>query len=277
MHVHQIWQYPVKSMIGGTVPSAELSTLGVVGDRMWAQREVERGIVANTRQTPGIMRFTAEATDDGGVVITLPDGHTVTSADPDVDTVLSAALERQVALESLRPSEDLDYYRRKASDVADPMAELRAIFGREDDEPLPDFTKFGPNILEFETPPGTFYDCFPLMIISTSALRSMAEEVPDSLVDVRRFRPSIVVDTGEAPGHPEFLWPGRRFAVGGAVIEVVNECPRCAAITKEISPEIPRDTAILRHVVRDLDQAVGVYANVVQPGIITEGDDLTPL
>lgn len=278
MHVTELWEYPVKSMIGNRIPDGEFTELGLIGDRIWALRDVERGFVANTRQTPGIMRLAAAHAGGGAVTITLPDGRTVRSSDHDADALLSAELGRDVRLESLRPADDLDYYRRKPDDsVTDPMAYLRDIFAREDDEPLPDFAKFGDKIVEFESPPGTFYDCFPLLVLSTSALRSMAEALPDSVVDVRRFRPTFVVDTGDESGHPEFGWAGRRFAVGSAVIEVVNDCPRCAAITKQVTDDVPQDRAILRHVVKDLGQAVGVYCNVVQPGIITQGDDLLPL
>lgn len=278
MHVREVWRYPVKSMIGSTVDSAELTPLGVAGDRTWALRDLDGDYVANTRQTPGIMRLTATplTAEPGHVSIAIPGGRTVTSSDPHADAVLSEALGRRVALESLRPADDLDYFRRRPSDIGDPMVHIRNIFGRLDDEPLPDFSKFGTQVLEFDTPPGTFYDCFPLLVLTTSALRSMAEAVPDSVVDVRRFRPSFVVDTGDEPGHPEFGWSGQRFTVGDAVIEVVNDCPRCAAITKEVTPDVPQDRAILRHVVRDLGQAVGVYANVVEPGTIRTGDEFTP-
>ena len=67
--------------------------------------------------------------------------------------------------------------------------------GREDDEPLPDFSVFPPTIGEFESPPGTYYDAWPLLVMTTSALDALAAAVPDSVVDVRRFRPSIVIDT----------------------------------------------------------------------------------
>jgi uncharacterized protein YcbX len=278
MHVTELWQYPLKSMLGSRVPEADFTALGMVADREWALRDVEHGYIANTRQTPHIMQFGAAFTASGHVTITMPGGRTLTSSDADADDILSEALGRAVRLERLRPADDLDYYRRKPdSSVTDPMAHLRAIFAREDDEPLPDFTKFGPNVAEFESPPGTFYDCFPLMILTTSALRSMSEALPGSVVDVRRFRPSFVVDTGDEAGHPEFGWNGRRFAVGTAIVEVINDCPRCAAITKEISPDIPQDRAILRHVVKDLGQAVGAYASVVQPGTVREGDEFVPL
>ena len=277
MKLDTIWQYPVKSMIGGTVESAELDEVGIVGDRTWAVRDEDAGVIANTRKLGGLMRFAARYGDGGSVTITLPGARTVASTDPDVDSVLSAELGRPVSLWQRPAAEQLDFYRRAPFGDGDMMEELRTIFAREGDEPLPDFTKFPAVSLEYETPPGALYDCYPLMIMSTSALRSIAAAVPGSVIDVRRFRPSLVVDTGDAPGHPEFDWTGQRFAIGTAVVEVINDCPRCAAITREITPDVPADRAILRHVVKDLGQAVGMYARVVKPGRVAVGDALERL
>lgn len=277
MQLESIWQYPVKTMIGGLVPSAELDEIGIVGDRTWAVRDEEAGAIANTRKLGALMRLSSAYGDGSSVTITLPNGSRVSSDDPSVDEVLSAELGRRVTLWQRPGAEQLDFFRRAPFAGDDIMAELRDIFAREEEEPLPDFSKFPEVSMEFETPPGTLYDCYPLMIMSTSALRSMAAAVPDSVIDVRRFRPSLVIDTGDADGHPEFAWSGQRFSLGSAVIEVINDCPRCAAITREITPEIPTDRAILRHVVKDLGQAVGVYARVLQPGTVTVGDELTPL
>ena len=36
MKIDQIWTYPVKSMLGGRLQSAELASNGIVGDRLWA-------------------------------------------------------------------------------------------------------------------------------------------------------------------------------------------------------------------------------------------------
>jgi hypothetical protein len=46
-------------------------------------------------------------------------------------------------------------------------------------------------------------------------------------------------------------------------------------VTREINDELPADRAILRHIVRDLNQNVGVYAKVTKPGAITTTDQLT--
>lgn len=277
MQLDSIWQYPVKTMIGGTVASAELDEIGIVGDRTWAVRDEEAGVIANTRKLGKLMQLSATYAGGGSVTITLPGGARVSSDDPSVDEMLSAELGRRVTLWQRPGADQLDFFRRAPFTGDDIMVELRDIFAREEEEPLPDFSKFPEVSMEFETPPGTLYDCYPLMIMSTSALRSMAAAVPDSVIDVRRFRPSLVIDTGDADGHPEFAWSGQRFALGSTVIEVINDCPRCAAITREVTPDVPADRAILRHVVKDLGQAVGVYARVLQPGTISVGDQLTPL
>jgi hypothetical protein len=279
VHIDQIWRYPVKSMIGDPVEWADLDALGVVGDRTWAVRDQVRGGIRGAKQLGGLMRLSARyAGEPGGpVLITLPDGATVSTDDDDASARVSQAIDHEVTLEALRPADDLEHYRRGQPYHDDLMVELRSIFGRTEDEPLPDLSAFPPVIFEYESPPGTYYDVYPLLLVTTSALRSLREALPDSAVDVRRFRPSIVVDTGDAPGHPEFDWVGRRFTVGDAVVEVKDGCPRCVMVTREIDGDTPQDRTILRHIVKDLGQNVGVYGEVVSPGRVRTGDAVTPV
>ncbi len=272
MIVSQLWQYPVKSMIGETVAAVELDALGVVGDRRWAARDLERGGIRGAKKIGGLMRLAARSSEDGHATITLPDGGVVSTADPAVHDRVSAAVDHPVRLEALRPADDVEHYRRGAPDSDDMMAELRGIFAREEDEPLPDLSVFPPEIVEFESPPGTYYDAFPLLVMTEAALAALDEALPDAGIDVRRFRPSVVVDTDEQPGHPEFGWSGRRLRLGGAVIEIGAPCPRCVMVTREVSADIPTDRSVLRHIVRNLDQNVGVYATVVDPGAVAVGD-----
>jgi len=283
VRVSELWRYPVKSMVGETVDALELDVLGVVGDRTWAVRDLERGGIRGAKKIGALMRLAAHDLGDGDVGITLPDTSTVRTSDADVHERVSAAIEHPVRLEPLHPADDLEHYRRGAPDSDDVVAELRGIFGREDDEPFPDFSIFPPDISEFESPPGTYYDAFPLMVMTTSALAALARELPGSNVDVRRFRPSLVIDTGDdgadasIPGHPEFDWRGRRALIGSATIEFGVPCPRCVMVTREISDAIPTDRSVLRHIVRDLDQNLGVYATIVVPGTVAVGDALTLL
>ncbi len=283
MEITQLWRYPVKSMIGEPVETVELNDLGVAGDRTWAARDLERGGIRGAKKIAPLMQLAASDVGHGQVEITLPDGATVRTSDPDVNERVSAALDHPVRLERLRPSDDAEHYRRGAPDSDDIITELRSVFGRVEDEPLPDFSSFPAELnellIEFESPPGTYYDAFPLVLMTEQALAGLRAALPESSIDVRRFRPSIVIDADQAPattpGHPEFDWAGRRAQLGSAVIEFAIACPRCIMITRQVSDAIPQDRAVLRHVVRNLDQNVGVYATITTPGTISRGDQLT--
>lgn len=277
MHIDQIWRYPVKSMVGGRVDAADLDADGIVGDRTWAVRDKVRGGIRGAKVLGGLMRLSARYVDGprGPVEIALPDGTVVTTDAPDASEAVSAAIDHQVTLEPLHPPEDLEHYRRGEPYHDDVMEELRSIFGRTEDEPLPDLSVFPPTIFENESPPGTYHDAFPLLLLSTSALRSLQAALPDSAVDIRRFRPSIVIDTDDAEGHPELDWVGRQVRIGGTLLDIPTACPRCVMVTREIDGATPQDRTILRHIVKDLDQNVGVYATVTTPGTIRAGDPVT--
>ena len=118
------------------------------------------------------------------------------------------------------------------------------------------------------------------MVMTEAALAALSAALPDSNVDVRRFRPSFVVDTAATPGQRRPRAPGvrldrRRATIGTATIEFAALCPRCVMVTHEISDQIPADRAVLRHIVRDLDQNLGVYASIVTPGTVSFGDAMT--
>lgn len=276
--VSEVWRYPVKSMMGERLPAATLTELGVPGDRAWAVRDEVRGGIRGAKKIASLMtlaaRYRDEPAGDGTVSpieIDLPDGTTVTSDDPDRNRLLSAALDHEVTLWPRLPADALDHYRRGAPDSDDLLAELRQIFGRLDDEPLPDLTGFPPEILEYESPLGTYFDAFPLLLLTTASLAALQALVPEAEVDVRRFRPNLVVDTGSAEGFVEQGWTGRRLRVGGAELEVTVGCPRCVMVTRGFA-DLGADPTILRAIVRDADQILGVYANVVRPGPVAEGD-----
>ena len=273
MKVAQLWTYPVKSMVGSTVATIDLSPLGIVGDRYWAIRDLDNGGIRGAKKIGELMQFTAEQQGEH-VSITCPNGDVTSSSHSDANEKLSRALGRNVALESLPADNNLEHFRRGPGTSSDPMTELRNIFGREENEPLPNFAAFPPEVAEFESPPGTHYDCWPLMVMTTSAMTALQKALPNSNVDIKRFRPSIVVETTDI-GHPEFTWKGKTATIGSARIEFLGPCPRCIMITRRINDDIPEDRTILSHVVRDLDQNVGVYARVITPGTISIHDALT--
>jgi len=281
--VREIWRHPVKSMQGERIASSPVGALGLPGDRAFAVRDEVRGGIRGAKKIPGLMRFRARYLEEPkpGVPapapeITLPDGATLRADAPDAAARVSAALEHAVTLWPLRPASDREHYRRGAPDHADMVSELRAIFGREPDEPLPNLGVFPPDVLEFESPPGTYFDAFPLLVVTDATLRRLAELAPTSRVDVRRFRPNLVLETGGAPGFVEAGWEGARLRIGSVLVDVTVACPRCVMITHGFA-DLPRDPGLMRTVVREANQCVGVYASVREPGVVREGDTVERL
>ncbi|MEZ5252052.1 MAG: MOSC N-terminal beta barrel domain-containing protein [Ilumatobacteraceae bacterium] len=104
MQVAQLWQYPVKSMVGVEVASAELAAHGMVRDRGWAVRDEERGGIRGAKKIGELMRFGARYVGDGGdVEIVAPTGEVIRSADPEANEHLTAALGHPVTLWPLQP------------------------------------------------------------------------------------------------------------------------------------------------------------------------------
>jgi uncharacterized protein YcbX len=92
VRVTELWRYPVKSLQGERLRSAELGPLGIAGDRQWALFDLDTGFGLTARRVPDLL-FASARTVDGGVEVVLPDG-TVTRD----DAVLSDWAGRRIAL-----------------------------------------------------------------------------------------------------------------------------------------------------------------------------------
>ncbi|MCG8587800.1 MAG: MOSC N-terminal beta barrel domain-containing protein [Proteobacteria bacterium] len=282
--VQEIHRYPVKSMAGEALQEVRLGTSGLPGDRAWAVRDEKRGGIRGAKKIPQLMGLRARyakppaAEGSSPAEITLPDGTTLETGASDVNERLSQALDHPVSLWPLLPAEALDHYRRGAPTHDDLEAELRAMFGREPGEPLPDLGLFPPELLEFESPPGTYFDAFPLLLLTERALEAMGEKAPGSRFDVRRFRPNFLLSvpsdtsgTDTTERMPELAWRGGRLQIGEAVVRVSVECPRCVMVTHGFHG-LPKDPSIMRSLVRETGGNLGVYASIETPGTVRVGD-----
>jgi len=101
----------------------------------------------------------------------------------------------------------------------------------------------------------------------------------DGGLDVRRFRMNFELD-GCAP-YEEDTWGGRHVRVGGAVIEVLGQVPRCR-VTEQAPVTGVKDWDTLRQIARQRSRMdggglpFGVYAEVVEPGLVAVGDAVAP-
>jgi uncharacterized protein len=226
--VAQLWRYPVKSLGGEQVEHAEVGLRGVLGDRLWAVRDLQRDITASARRLPALLTATARYPDrvptDAGpgnvpdVEITFPDGTVLYGSDREVNAKLSELAGREVRLTALPPAEDTRLHRLRRDHQTDALSSVsrRADFGVAEGEQLPDMSIVPmADILtlgRYSTPPGTFVDLAPVHVLTTTSLATIGAEVGVQL-DVRRFRPNVFVDL-DNPGwgtrsarrsHPESL------------------------------------------------------------------------
>jgi uncharacterized protein YcbX len=267
-------------MMGDRHAALPVGDMGIAGDRGWAVRDEVRGGIRGAKKIGALMRLHARYMSEPAlgvppppIAIELADGGTVTSDDQDVDQRLSAALEHEVSLWRLQPPEDLDHYRRGAPDSEDLDVEMRSIFGRTADEPLPTFEGLPLDVLmEYESPPGTYFDAFPILVLTDRSLATLASLAPDSKIDVRRFRPNVVIAVGDDVDgpFPEQDWIGRQLLIGDVELAVGAPCPRCVMVTRGFD-DVPEDRAVLRAVVREAQQNLGVYASVVRGGDLHTG------
>ena len=283
--VARLWTFPVKSMRGERIEQGEFTDRGLVGDRAYALIDAETGKVASAKSVrlfPDLFGCRAAFVEPPrlndelpSVRITLPDGGSVTSDSGDVDRVLSAFFKRDVTLARAAPEDyTIDQYHPDVED-ADPAGyrdtvveqKLGSAFFAEAGVPSP-------------VQVGSFFDLFPVSVLTTSTLDRLSEIQPNIRFDERRFRMNVIVGTEEA-GFVENDWVGRELAIGDGVrLSVALPDPRCV-MTTLAQDELPRDTDVLRTLVQHNRVQVGdagrfpcagVYAVVQAPGAVRTGD-----
>jgi len=278
--VKEIWRYPVKSMAGERMQRANVSARGIYGDRGWAIRDEKAGEIRNARKLPALLHCTAvylrepSADDAPPAQITLPDGTTFRSDSPEANARLSDLLGRSVSIWPIQPPTERDFLKRGAPDNPDMMAELRQVFGRLENEPLPDLSTLPPQILQFTSPFGTFFDAFPFNVLTTASLSALASRNPAADFDSRRFRPNVLVQTNSGiEGLVEAEWSGRTLRIGETRIKIEMPTVRCVIPTLD-QPGVKKDPSVLRTIVRDAAQNLGAYATVSAGGTIALGDQV---
>ena len=272
--VVSLWRYPVKSMMGEELQTVQVRDHGLLGDRAYALLDRADGKVAtakNPRKWPNLFAFRATYIEPSGssapmpsVRMTLPDGTIVTSAQHDCHQVLSQALNREVTLAVAERGQE-----------AGVPASVPASWTATAEEYWPDMEGLDhrDTVTEFALPPGTFFDCATVHLLTTATLDRLRYVYPHGQFEVQRFRPNIVVDpVGGEPGFVEDAWIGQTLAIGDEVrLRITGPCGRCV-MTTLAQEALLQDREILRTAVHHHQGQVGVYAAVVRGGTMRCGD-----
>lgn len=299
-HIRSIHRFPVKSMAGESLDASHVSADGLLGDRAFALRDEQAGEIRGAKKLPRLMlcsaRFREEptASHTPAATIMLPDGVETSTDSSDVSKLLSSYLGLPVTLCPLRPASDKEHYRRvmpgaaiagtlaRSSSLRKVVARLAAVgpsgddlrrdFAREAGEPLPDLSVFPAEIFQYVSPPGTYFDAFPIHLITTATLAALRAINPTGDWDARRFRPNFVIETIDArPEQVELGWANRTLRIGAIELECVVATPRCGMVAQP-QPGLVKDSSVLRTIVRDSNQNVGLYARVKKTGRVAAGD-----
>jgi uncharacterized protein YcbX len=271
-----VWRYPVKSMQGEELNGAPITERGVLGDRAYAIRDQATGHIASAkhpRKWSALFACRAAFVEPPRpgwplppIWITLPDGTVISSAQPDVDQVLSRVLGRDVALVTETPAAPTREADRSPAGEAETL--IRA-------EPM-----------ALAAPAGTFFDYAPLHIVTTATLDRLRELYPAGRFEARRFRPNIVVAPHEQEtGFVENQWLGQAVTIGAQLrLQAIDPAPRCV-VTTLAQADLPHDPGILRALSQHnavasatlapgvvFPAVAGVYLQVLQPGSISRGD-----
>ena len=118
--VLELWRYPVKSLQGELLTSAEIESTGLQGDRCWGIRDVETGKILTGRRAPQLLFAAATLQADGTPMITLPTGVRCHGPGRETDAALSDWLDKPVQLVTSvdSPAAHAEYFADPTDDAA---------------------------------------------------------------------------------------------------------------------------------------------------------------
>lgn len=276
--VTSLRRYPVKSMQGEMLNEAIFTERGLLGDRTYAIQDQETGYIASAKlprkwRTLYACRavFSHPPQPDQPlppIDITLPDGTTISSEQPDVHDVLSHVLERKVKLITTAPDAPTREADRRPLGDAQELVRVERM--------------------AFAAPVGTFFDHAPVHLLTTATLEELQRRQPSSRFDVRRFRPNLLITPGtDEQGFVENAWLGRDLhGESGVRWHLIDPTPRCLVPTLPIE-ELPHDPNILRTITQSntvasvtaapgmpMAAVAGAYAVVTNGGVLRVGHSL---
>jgi uncharacterized protein len=266
MKLSAIHVYPIKSVAGLLVSSAEMEARGLRHDRRWMIVD-STGRFVTGRQLPKMVLIQALPSEKGlhlnapGMLehaVHIPkntaDRIDVRVWDDQVSAILADA-ETNVWLSSFL---NLD---------------LRLVYMDEISERRVEITP--PHAPEHHAV--SFADGYPLLLISEASLANLNKKL-EAPISMLRFRPNLVVTADEA--HVEDSW--KRIRIGAVEFEFIKTCTRCVFTTvdpltgeKDPSGEPLRTLKSYRR--SEAGILFGMNAVAKNNGKISVGDDVTVL
>lgn len=221
MHLTGLFLYPVKSLGGFSVDSAEVDALGLVGDRRFLVVD-ETGRFLTQRALPR-MALVATALDATHLTLS-------TSPSASIRVPRTSAPTAPLRAVSVWKSENL-----LAEDCGDAAAAFLSDFLSIRCRLVRIGAAFTRPMLKATARSGdtvTFADAYPLLLLSEATLADLNDRLlarGEETLPLNRFRPNLVV-TG-CSAFAEDTWP--RFRLGAVTFRAGGPCARCIMTTTD--------------------------------------------
>lgn len=254
MRLIEIVRYPVKSLQGEVLASAQIEADGLRGDRRWGIRDESTGKILTGRRAPQLLFAAAILDTDDTPIVTLPTGDTCHGPGAKTDAALSQWLGKPVRL---------------VNSVGVPAARA---------EYFADATNDASRAIEWTMPVGRFVDASPLLVLTTASLATAAALYPEGDWQVRRFRPNLLVDVAvdvDGDGWVEDVWCGHAtLRIGTVELRPQQPCVRCTMVTRP-QPGLKEDRDIFRTLARNHGGLFGAWTAVTRGGTVHAGDQIS--
>jgi uncharacterized protein YcbX len=268
MNVTSLHVYPVKSLGGDAVSTADVEPWGLRDDRRWIVLQPD-GRVVTAREEHRLLAITALPTV-GGIRLTTRDGQSIDIPRPIQGELIAASISR---LQSVRSAgHEADAW---LSEVLGSRVRLAWL-----DDPRRRSVSLTHGGVEGD--PLTLADAGPLLLASTKSLDRLNEWIrrdagargevaPDAMV-MQRFRPNVVI-AGAPEAFEEDDW--RTVRIGDVEFRFAEQCDRCVMTTLDpqtlVGGKEPLRT-LAKYRQRDHKTWFGVRVVPTRTGAISVGD-----
>jgi uncharacterized protein YcbX len=212
--------YPIKSLGGISLESAQVEDRGLQYDRRWVLADSE-SMFMTQRENEQMALIDVDIESDGLIV-----SHRKKNIAP-----LKVTFEPQTDDNRMITIWDDVVRGVRVSDEADAwftevLEKETHLYYQPDDSIRPTDPKYSITQEEHTS----FSDAYPILIIGQASLDFLNDKL-DEKIEMKRFRPNLVFSGGEAHDEDQF----RYFQVGDAKLVGVKLCARCVLTT--INPE----------------------------------------
>jgi uncharacterized protein YcbX len=223
LFLQSLFHYPIKSTKGIEVEQAKVYPYGIEQDRRWLLVDDQYQMITQ-RKLPAIGALQAVPHAEKPYQLTLHYANETVFAEANAELATVNIWADQTPAWQVA-----DHVNKTISDWFEQPMKL-VYFAPQDSKRIVDIKYAGEG---FQT---AFSDGYPILVITQASLDELSKQWGD-LVDVRRFRPNLVI-AGDCEPFAEDQW--QSIQIGELIFDLVKPCSRC--VIPSLNPDTQQPT-----------------------------------